>query len=96
MGLAPLAVLPEFQRQGVGSQLVRAGLERCRDARLDYLVVLGHPEYYQRFGFRPASALQLRSEYPVPDDVFMALELRQGALGELPRLVRYRPEFAAV
>lgn len=95
VGLGPVAVLPEYQNQGVGSQLVREGLEVCRQTEAAAVVVLGHPEFYPRFGFIPASRYGLRCEYPVPDDVFMALELRPGALS-VPGLVKYHTEFAKV
>jgi putative acetyltransferase len=93
LGLAPMAVLPDYQRSGIGSRLVQAGLEACREAGVEVIVVLGHPEYYPRFGFEPASRHGLRCEYDVPDEVFMALELRPGALAERGDLVRYHPEF---
>jgi len=93
LGLAPLAVLSEFQRKGVGSALMRRSLERCRDLGHDAIVVLGHPEYYPKFGFLPANRYRLRCEYEVPEDVFMALELRAGALQGIRGLVRYQPEF---
>ena len=96
MGLAPMAVLPEHQRRGVGSELVRAGLDECRRMGLGVVVVLGHPEYYPRFGFRPASRAGLRCEYPVPDDTFMVVELRPGALAGRRGLVKYHPAFAEV
>lgn len=96
MGLAPMAVLPEHQRRGVGSALVRAGLDECRRMGLGVVVVLGHPEYYPRFGFRPASRAGLRCEYPVPDDTFMVVELRPGALAGRRGLVKYHPAFAEV
>ena len=95
LGLAPMAVLPEHQRLGIGSQLVRAGLEECRRTGCDAVVVLGHPEYYPRFGFVPASRKGLRCEYPVPDEVFMVTELRPHALSR-QGLVKYRPELAGV
>jgi putative acetyltransferase len=95
-GLAPLAVLPEFQRQGIGSQLVRAGLAACRSAGHDVVVVLGHPEYYPRFGFVPADSKGVRCEYDVPREAFMVLELHPAALAGTRDVVRYRPEFAAV
>ncbi len=95
LGLAPMAVLPEAQRRGIGSRLVRAGLEECRRIGCDAVVVLGHPEYYPRFGFVPASRKGLRCEYPVPDEVFMVTELRPNALSR-QGLVKYRPEFARV
>ena len=96
LGLAPMAVLPDYQRQGVGSELVRAGLRECRRIGYNLVVVLGHAEYYPRFGFVPASQKGLTSEYPVPDDVFMAIELEPGALKGRRGLVKYRPEFAEV
>jgi putative acetyltransferase len=94
MGLAPMAVLPDHQRQGIGSALVLAGLDACRQLGCDALVVLGHAEYYPRFGFVPASHFGLRSEYDVPDEVFMALELRPGVLGGAGGTIRYHPAFA--
>ena len=74
--------------------MVREGLARCRAAGLDGVVVLGHAEYYPRFGFVPAHQLGLRCEYDVPADVFMALELTPGALRGVSGLVRYHPAFA--
>lgn len=94
MGLAPMAVVPTRQRHGIGSALVRAGLEACRRLGGTAVIVLGHPGYYPRFGFVPASAFGLVSEYDVPDDVFMALELRAGALRGKAGMVRYHPAFA--
>jgi putative acetyltransferase len=93
LGIAPLAVLKEFQRKGVGSALMRASLERCREMGHDAIVVVGHPEYYPKFGFLPASRYGLRCEYEVPEDVFMALELRAESLLGVRGLVRYQPEF---
>jgi putative acetyltransferase len=97
MGLAPMAVSPEQQRKGVGSALVRAGITACRDLGYEAVVVLGHAEYYPRFGFVPASRFGLRSEYDVPDDVFMAMELTPGALqGSAPGTIRYHESFGTV
>ena len=93
LGLAPLAVLSEFQRKGVGSALMRRSLERCHEMGHDAIVVVGHAEYYPKFGFLPASRYGLRCEYDVPEDVFMAFELRAGALQGIEGLVRYQPEF---
>jgi len=96
MGLAPMAVVPARQRQGIGSRLVVEGLERCRRMHAAAVVVLGHAEYYPRFGFVPASRLSLRCEYDVPDDVFMVRELHEGALKGLSGTIRYHPVFADV
>jgi putative acetyltransferase len=93
MGLAPMAVVPSRQRQGVGSSLVREGLDRCRQVNAAGVVVLGHPEYYPRFGFLPAARLFLRCEYEVPEEVFMVRELREGALSGLSGTIRYHPVF---
>lgn len=95
MGLAPMAVLPEYQKQGIGSQLVREGLKECMRIGFYVVVVLGHPDYYPRFGFVPASRKGLRCEYPVPDEAFMVRELKPNAL-PVGGLVKYRPEFGEV
>jgi putative acetyltransferase len=96
MGLAPMAVLPEHQNQAIGTQMVWEGLKECVRIGYDVVVVLGHPNYYPRFGFTPAAAKGLRSEYDVPDEVFMVAELRPSALGGRWGLVKYHPEFAKV
>ncbi len=96
VGLAPMAVLPSYQRQGIGSALVREGLLRCREAGYGAVVVLGHPEFYPRFGFIPAARFGLRSEYDVPDDVFMVTELIPGALAQASGLIRYDRAFAGL
>ena len=96
LGLGPMAVLPTRQRQGIGSLLVRTGLAACRDAGHGCVVVLGHPEYYPRFGFTRASRHGVTWEHPAPDEAFMLLELREGALGGRGGIVRYQPEFGGV
>ena len=96
LGLAPMAVLPEYQNQGIGSQLVRAGLQSCQRIGCDVVVVVGHPEYYPRFGFVPAKPKGLSCEYPVPDEVFMVAELKPGALNGRRGVVKYLPAFAEV
>jgi len=93
VGLAPVAVLPAHQRAGVGGRLVEEGLRRLREAGHGFCVVLGHPGYYPRFGFLPASDFGVRWERDVPDRAFMALELCPGALAGHPGVVRYAPEF---
>jgi len=95
MGLAPLAVLPERQGEGIGSRLVRAGLDACRHLGRDVVVVLGHPEYYPRFGFRPASERGLRYNGAELRS-FMVIGLRSRALEGLSGNVKYLPEFDEV
>jgi putative acetyltransferase len=96
MGLAPMAVLPEQQRKGVGSQLVMAGFAKMADLRKPFVIVLGHPGYYPRFGFVPASRYGIVSEYEnVPDEAFMILVLQEASFKEVTKgIARYRPEFA--
>jgi putative acetyltransferase len=92
VGLAPMAVQPEYQRCGIGGALIDAGLEALRTARHQAVVVLGHPSYYPRFGFRDAREFGLAWEQPGHEDAFMALELNPGALRNVSGVVRYRPE----
>lgn len=96
MGLGPMAVLPRHQRQGVGSALIRTGLEQCRQQGVAAAVVLGHPEYYPRFGFVPSSQFNIDSEYAVAEDVFMAMELLPQALQGQSGRVKYHDAFNAL
>jgi putative acetyltransferase len=96
VALGPVAILPDCQNQGIGTQLIEAGLRACR-ARGDQVVaVLGHADYYPRFGFRPSVKVGIRSEFEVPDEVFMLLELEAGALAGRTGVVKYQPEFSNV
>lgn len=95
LALGPMAVLPERQRRGVGSALVRDGLRACCALGEPVVFVLGHPDYYPRFGFRPARPLGLSSEFDAPAEAFMVAELPAGALAGRTGRVRYRPEFGA-
>lgn len=96
VGLAPMAVSPERQNEGIGSRLVEHGLKACREARYPFTVVLGHPEFYPRFGFVPASRFGIKSEYDVRDEVFMILELQEGSLAGFAGIAKYQSEFNGV
>jgi putative acetyltransferase len=95
IGLAPLAVLASHRRCGIGAQLVRDGIDACRVAGYRWIVVLGDPAYYGRFGFQPASSVGLGDEYG-GGSAFQVLELVPAALSGVHGLVRYAPEFASV
>jgi len=93
MTLAPVAVLPEYQRNGIGSQLVHAGLKECRRREQDLVFLVGHPDYYPRFGFVLARPRGIDCEFEVPEAAWMVVELRQGALSGLKGMVKFQPEF---
>ena len=98
LALGPLAVAPDFQRQGIGRALIAGGAERCRGLDADCIFLLGEPAYYSRSGFRPAveSAITLREgEKLSTRPSFQVLELRPGALGDAERVVSFQPEFYA-
>lgn len=94
MGLAPMAVAPERQRSGIGSALINEGLNRCGELGAGAVVVLGHPAYYPKFGFVPASTTNINCEYDVPDDVFMVLELTADYLSAVNGTIKYHEAFA--
>jgi putative acetyltransferase len=96
MGLAPMAVAPEHQRKGIGSALVRAGLEQCKRLGFGAVVVLGHPAYYPRFGFMSSAHFGIACEYEVPEDVFMVVELQPGFLRGASGKVKYHAAFGDV
>ena len=94
LALAPMAVVPESQNQGVGSVLVRRGLDTCRENGHRIVIVVGHPEFYPRFGF--SHELASRLESPYAGEAFMAAELVKGTLDGIRGRVVYPPPFASV
>jgi putative acetyltransferase len=94
LALAPIAVIPEFQRRSIGSQLIRHGLDACRNQGFEIVVVLGHRNYYPRFGFSSERARKLASIHSGED--FMAIELVVGALDGVVGRIEYPPPFDAV
>ena len=94
--LGPMSVLPEYQRQGIGSRLIEAGNRKLRDAGCPFIVVLGHANYYPRFGFQPAITRGVTCQWDVPDSVFMLLVLDEAKMQGVSGLARYRHEFSSV
>jgi len=93
-GLAPLAVLPEYQRKGIGTQLMQTAIARIKEGGCPYIIVIGHPEYYARFGFEQAGRFGINSEWDVPDEAFMILILDKKAMNGITGVARYREEWA--
>ena len=96
VSLAPIAVRSECQRQGIGAALVNEGLARCREVGMKAAIVLGHPDYYPRFGFSAALAAKLESPFSNAGDAWMAVELESGALANVCGKVRYPEAFGIV
>ena len=96
LALGPIGVRPEWQCQGVGTALIRHGLAEARRLGHRLVVLIGHPDYYPRFGFAPARAQGLATTYPVPDAAFMALDLQPTAPDRPRGLVRYPLAFDGV
>jgi putative acetyltransferase len=93
MGLGPMAVMPQKQGQGIGSALIKMGLEKCKDLGYGAAVVLGHKGYYPRFGFIPSNRYGIGCEYEVPAEVFMVIELVPGYLQRANGIIRYHSAF---
>ena len=94
MGLAPMAVMPKLQRQGIGTQMVQAGIETIKSKGWPFVIVLGHSDYYLRFGFEQASHKGIRCQWEgVPDEAFMILILDEKAMEGISGVARYRSEF---
>lgn len=96
LALAPLSVLPAFQRQGIGGLLIKEGLGKAAELGYASVIVLGHEHYYPKFGFTNASKWNIKAPFEVPDNAFMALELFPGALDGVAGVVEYASEFGDV
>jgi putative acetyltransferase len=96
VGLGPMAVASTHRRRGVGSALVRSGLERCKEMGFGAVFVLGHPDYYPRFGFRPAVNYGLACEYDAPPEAFMVAELQPNHLAAASGTISYHAAFEDV
>lgn len=92
--LGPVSVLPEFQKQGIGGLLIKAGHKKAVECGFNSVILIGHPEYYPKFGYKPASGWGIKKYYQLPsDDVFMAVELTANALKKVSGTVIFPPEF---
>jgi putative acetyltransferase len=96
LALAPMAVRPDLQRQGIGGQLIRYGLDKARELGYTSVIVLGHEHYYPKFGFEPAEKSNIKSPYDVPSNVFMGIELVSEGLKNVSGMVQYSKEFEMV
>ncbi|TYS89778.1 GNAT family N-acetyltransferase [Rossellomorea aquimaris] len=94
LALAPVSVAPAFQNKGIGSQLIRAALQKAEEIGYHSVIVLGHKDYYPRFGFKQAALWNIKPPFEVPDEVFMALELMEHSLRNVQGVVRYSKAFS--
>lgn len=96
LGLAPMAVRPEFQKVGIGGQLIKKGLEIAKKMGFKSVILLGHESYYPKFGFEPADKWKIKAPFDVPSNVFMAIELDKDGLKDISGTVIYPKEFETV
>jgi putative acetyltransferase len=94
--LGPMAVVPEEQGHGIGTKLVEGGNDQLARSGCPFIVVVGHPKFYRRFGFRPARLHEITCEWELPDDVFMVLSLDDVQMARAVGAAVYRPEFNTV
>lgn len=93
LALAPMSVIPEFQGLGIGSELIKKGLQKATKLGFESVIVLGHENYYPKFKFTPANQFQITCPFEVPDANFMAIELKKGSLDSVSGCVVYPKEF---
>lgn len=96
IALAPMAVIPVFQKQGVGSKLIKKGMAKAKELGFDSIIVLGHKDYYPKFGFERASKWNIKCPFKVPEEAFMAIALTKKALEDKAGTVKYPDEFMEV
>ncbi|QFT87968.1 Acetyltransferase (GNAT) family protein [Bacillus sp. THAF10] len=93
LAMAPVSVIPEFQHQGIGSRLIHTSLHRAKELGHSSVIVLGHQDYYPKFGFKPASLWNIKAPFDIPDELFMALELQKNSLQHVQGVVQYPRAF---
>ncbi|PFK37453.1 GNAT family N-acetyltransferase [Bacillus cereus] len=94
LALAPVSVVPDYQKKGIGSLLISNVLRKAKELGYHSVIVLGHKDYYPKFGFKPASLWHIRAPFDVPDEVFMAMELKEHALQNVQGIVQYSEAFS--
>ncbi|MGE7630797.1 GNAT family N-acetyltransferase [Bacillus paramycoides] len=94
LALAPVSVAPSHQKKGIGGKLIAAAIEKAKELGYESVVVLGHQDYYPKFGFKKASDWNIKAPFEVPDEVFMAMELRETALQGVAGVVQYSEAFS--
>ncbi|WP_242270435.1 GNAT family N-acetyltransferase [Bacillus cereus group sp. BfR-BA-01310] len=94
LALAPVSVAPSHQKKGIGGKLIAAAIEKAKELGYGSVVVLGHQDYYPKFGFKKASDWNIKAPFEVPDEVFMAMELRENALQGVEGVVQYSEAFS--
>jgi putative acetyltransferase len=89
-----MAVIPSRRRRGIGKLLVQAGLKILKEKGCPFVIVLGHPDYYPRFGFQPAARLNIKSQWDdVPEEAFMILVMDEKVMQDVSGIARFRDEF---
>lgn len=94
LALAPVSVARSHQKKGIGGKLIAYALEKAKELGYGSVVVLGHPEYYPKFGFKKASEWNIKAPFEVPDEVFMVMELTENSLEGVEGIVQYSSAFA--
>ncbi|MGD6962335.1 GNAT family N-acetyltransferase [Fictibacillus phosphorivorans] len=94
LALAPVSVVPEYQNKGIGSQLIKEALTSAKNLGYQSVIVLGHQDFYPKFGFKKASTWRIKAPFDVPDEVFMALELTENSLAHVHGVVHYSEAFS--
>jgi len=89
LALAPVSVLPDYQKKGIGKSLIQKALQRAKDLGFQSVIVLGHPEYYPKFGFQKSSLWQIKAPFEVPEDALMAIELQKDSLCDVSGVIEY-------
>ena len=96
LALAPISVIPRFQNRKIGTRLIREGLQKARKLGFKSVIVIGHLEYYPRFGFEKASKYGISASFDVPDNAFFAIELEKDALKDCSGTAEYPDEYNGV